>query len=934
MITGTTFADTSEITCGQLRILPADGEDLGLCPLRHTDVHSDISGFVSRVTVRQEFYNPSNRKIEAVYVFPLPQDAAVDDMVMTVADRRIVGIIKPREEARRVYEAAKSAGHVASLLDQERPNIFSQSVANIEPGAEVTIEISYVETLKYDDGWYEFVFPMVVGPRFMPGGMTGKSGTGWAPDTTQVPDASKISPPVAKPDNRAGHDISIAVNLNAGMTIHELDSKLHKVDIKRDGDTGAKIELANRAEIPNKDFILRYRLADKDIADALLVHHDERGRFFTLILQPPARVESDAAVPREIVFALDTSGSMRGFPIEKAKEVMSSAVDAMGPRDTFNIITYAGSTRVLWDQPKPNTPQNRNDAQQFLANQSGRGSTEMMKAINTALVQTINNKELDPADLADLPADGRHISVRVTPDEISRHASKPMTINLRVRNGLTITAQPFGMTDQISRHESVVLNGTWETNEGERRLKIDGYTFDDQEPTRPMRVVCFMTDGYVGNDMAIIDAVKKNAGTTRVFGFGIGNSVNRFLLDKMSHAGRGEVEYVNLQSKADDSVKRFHERIRTPVLADVAIDWGRLKVSEVFPALLPDLFDVKPVMIHGRLDNALAGTITLKGRTGEGGFERQIDLANTSKAQNDALPSLWARANVADIMMQDYKGIQDGTFDATLKQKIIDLGVKYRLVTQFTSFVAVEELTVTAGGEPTTVAVPVEMPDGVDHEGVFGSQGPPVGWASLNNVSYGYQVPYGPRSQSPDAKRAIKRHRPISQNGGGISFDLKVAGEHMATRNISVGIGGELTDEIAEEREPGDVDAQSELSEVDKAERAEFLAAKESERKLAVTLAKLATPLQTLAERVENQRSDGTTTIDRIRIIDHKIDVMIYLSNLSEETLDALKKLGFTKTGESKAIRLLFGTIDVRKLIDLAKIEAVTKIEPLIPKDS
>ena len=401
---------------GELQIISPDGKPAGACPLKHTDVQADIAGFVGRTTVRQVFHNPTERKIEAIYIFPLPHDAAVDDMIMTVGDRRILGQIKEREEARAIYEAAKAAGHVASLLDQERPNIFTQSVANIEPGVEVTIEISYVETLKYEDGVFEWVFPMVVGPRYIPGDPTSKippvspanqgkvvepdrrgvnegpndpQGTGWAPDTTQVPDASKITPPVTKEGMRAGHDISLAVRIDGGMPIYDVASELHEIETAPlNADASAiNVALKDQAEIPNRDFILRYRLATEDIGDAFLVHADERGTFFTLVLQPPRRVLPQKVVPRELVFVLDTSGSMSGFPIEKAKEMMSKAIEAMLPTDTFNLITFSGDTRILWDTPRPATDKNVAEAQAFLAGRSGGGGTEMMKAIDAALVQ-------------------------------------------------------------------------------------------------------------------------------------------------------------------------------------------------------------------------------------------------------------------------------------------------------------------------------------------------------------------------------------------------------------------------------------------------------------------------------------------------------------------------------------------------------------------
>src|SRR5215468_849029 len=230
---GVVNAAPGKVTQGALRALDRDGQPRAECPLKHTDVKAEVSGSLTRVTVTQEFRNPFRDKIEAVYVFPLPQSAAVDDMTMIVGDRTVKGKIKRSEEAQAIYEAAREAGQTASLLDQERPNIFTQSVANIAPGAEVKITISYVEFLKYEDGTYEFVFPMVVGPRYIPGRPIGKQGGGWAPDTSQVPDASRVTPRVAPRDARAGHDISIAVKLDTGVPIDELKSTLHEVDITR-----------------------------------------------------------------------------------------------------------------------------------------------------------------------------------------------------------------------------------------------------------------------------------------------------------------------------------------------------------------------------------------------------------------------------------------------------------------------------------------------------------------------------------------------------------------------------------------------------------------------------------------------------------------------------------------------------------------------------
>jgi len=292
-------ATVPEPTPGELQILDDKGGTKALCPLKHTDVVADISGYVAHVHVVQTFTNPSTSKVEAVYVFPLPDEAAVDSMTMTIGDRKISAEIKERQDAQRIYQQAKAGGHVAALLDQERPNIFTQSVANIEPGATVTIDISFVETLKLEDGTFEWVFPMVVGPRYM-GGSTVKGG--------QTHDPTHIAPPITPKGTRSGHDISVTVHLDAGMPIADIKSLLHDVDIVDDGGAAAgreTITLKDQATIPNKDFILRYRTATDQIGDSFVTHTDTRGTYFTLTLQPPRKVQPDQIVPKEIVFVID-----------------------------------------------------------------------------------------------------------------------------------------------------------------------------------------------------------------------------------------------------------------------------------------------------------------------------------------------------------------------------------------------------------------------------------------------------------------------------------------------------------------------------------------------------------------------------------------------------------------------------------------------------
>src|SRR5687768_13970304 len=218
IIASAVMAQETAPNAGSLRAIDASGHPAGECPLKHTSVKAEVSGFISRVTVTQDFENPFSNKVEAVYTFPLPQSAAVDDLTMLIGDRTIKGKVMRREDAQATYNAAKQLGKVAALLDQQRPNVFTQAVANILPGQRIRIVISYVETLKYEEGSYEWVFPMVIGERYNAG------------PTDQANNSSK---PPSIPDVRSGHDISIDVEIDAGVVLQSLNSETHETEVER-----------------------------------------------------------------------------------------------------------------------------------------------------------------------------------------------------------------------------------------------------------------------------------------------------------------------------------------------------------------------------------------------------------------------------------------------------------------------------------------------------------------------------------------------------------------------------------------------------------------------------------------------------------------------------------------------------------------------------
>jgi len=813
-------------TEGSLFAVSKQGTQLGACPLNTTTVKTNVSGFLARVNVRQEFQNSFTEPIEAVYIFPLSQNGAVDGMTMTVGTRVIRGKIMRREEARQTYETAKNEGKTASLLDQERPNIFTQSVANIMPGESVIVEISYVETLKYEDGAYEFVFPMVVAPRYIPGSVT---------------DAAKIAPPVAA--TRAGHDISIEVNLNAGVPVEKIRSSSHAIDQINFNPNTSKITLRDEKTIANKDFILRYDVTGKRIEDAVLMHRDSRGGFFTLMIQPPDKIATEDRTPKEIVFVLDTSGSMSGFPIEKAKEAMKLSLDGLYPEDTFNLITFAGDTAILFDKPVPATTANLEAAQTFLAERQGYGGTEMMKAIEAAL----------------------------KPSDAQGH----------------------------------------------------------------LRIVCFMTDGHIGNEDEIITEVQRHP-NARVFSFGIGSSVNRYLLDKIALEGKGEAEYVGLDDDGSKAAKKFYERIRTPLLTDLSIDWNGMPVADVYPTRLTDLFSAKPVILHGRYNKAMNGTINLKGKVAGQPYERSIAV-NFPEAENanDALSTLWARTRTDELTSARLK-TQDAKTGSEIDAQITSLGLDFGLLTSFTSFVAVEDRIVNQDGKPVTVQVPVEFPEGMDRERTLGSVA-----ISSNNVElvskgvnftsilkYSAATRPEPRSgqfQVELVPKGVNFTSILKYGAVNTSVITKSGGRKTkAKKNSGRGSGSGSGSGLGYGSGNGTGDGDNAPP---PPKRAAVSMTEEMKREQQLK-GKLHAWLYVLVERLGKVDTKPAFN-ESLFVRDGKAEIQVELTVRSAEVIEKLKAVGFELVSE-KGKTAVTGRVALDKLADLAGIEEVKLILPKI----
>jgi Ca-activated chloride channel family protein len=372
---------------GTLYLKEGDGGRVA-SPLLFTDVQIDVSGMTARVQVKQRFVNPTAQWREGVYVFPLPDKAAVDHLQMRIGERVIEGMIKERGEAKRTYEAAKSEGRKTTLVEQERPNMFTTSVANIGPNEEIVVAIEYQEALRYDDGTFRLRFPLAITPRYIPGApVESGGGMGWSPATQQVLDADRITPPVADRHEGYVNPVRIAVDLQAGFPLAKLASTYHPMQIDEQPGHRFRLTLADGPVPAARDFELAWT-PDTDAAPgAALFTETKGGKTYALLmaLPPPAASATAARMPREVTYIVDTSGSMEGVSIIQAREALLMALDRLQAGDSFNVIEFNSISAALFPAPVPLDAQTLRSAKNFVAGLRARGGTEMLPALKAAL---------------------------------------------------------------------------------------------------------------------------------------------------------------------------------------------------------------------------------------------------------------------------------------------------------------------------------------------------------------------------------------------------------------------------------------------------------------------------------------------------------------------------------------------------------------------
>jgi len=463
-------------------------------------------------------------------------------------------------------------------------------------------------------------------------------------------------------------------------------------------------------------------------------------------------------------------------------------------------------------------------------------------------------------------------------------------------------------------------------------MKAIRAALDPSDAQNHIRIVCFMTDGYVGNDMEIISEVQKHP-NARVFAFGIGSSVNRFLLDKMAEQGRGEVEYVTLRDDGSAAAKRFHERVRNPLLTDITVDWSGLPVADVYPKRIPDLFSAKPVILSGRYTGSGRGVIRLRGKVSGRKFSRAIPVdLSEGGPRHDVLATLWARRRIDDLMSQDYNGIQSGNARPDIREAITNLGLEFRLMTQFTSFVAVEEMMVTDRGEPRRIEVPVDMPEGVSHEGVFGDDEKRVDFTARVKEKGRQPVTAG-RAGAAGPSAGIG-----SGTAGGVGGGVGPGNGHGVGPGSRYDSGGRAAPH-ANGAKPTSIPASTGPSlakSLDLSAKIERLSPEEpkSERlspeelQRREILSKLHPSVAAVVERLLKKVAEPGPQEEHF-VLNGKAAVQVWLDDTSKETIALLKKLGFEVLLKQKTTKIIIGWLPIEKLDALANMKPVRYVAPM-----
>lgn len=574
-------------------------------PLLSTYIHSNIIGPMADVTVTQKYHNQGTEPIEAKYVFPASTRSAVYAMQMKIGKRVIQAEIQEKKKAKATYEQAKKEGKRASLLEQELPNVFQMSVSNIMPGDIIEVEMKFTEFIIPSDQTYEWVFPTVVGPRF--------NGEKKMP-VTHVGYIKKGG------TNKATFDIN--VSLNTSIPIQKISCLSHKTIKNKISDKQTDIYLHSKSKNQSdRDFILQYNLSDKKVQTGIITHSVGKEKYFLCQVEPPKMEHKPVIVPREYIFILDVSGSMRGRPLEITKTLMKNLLGGLRSTDKYNVLTFAGSAGLLYPSSQSVSKQGLRESFDKILKLKGGGGTHMLHAINTAL---------------DIP-------------------------------------------------------------------KEEGYS----------RSFVIMTDGYVTVDQQVFSLIQRNLHKANFFSLGIGTSVNRNIIEGIAHVGRGEPFVVTDFKYAKPAIDRLKKYIEAPLMTGIKITGQGVELYDLIPEQAPDLMAERPIYYFGKYRN-VTGEASLNIEATKGCQAVNINLPLPDhRSEEPLLKYLWAREKIR--FLDDFNGLEHSE---KRKEEITKLGLKYNLLTQYTSFVAVDKYKANNSKQLETVNTPLPLPHHVENSAI------------------------------------------------------------------------------------------------------------------------------------------------------------------------------------------------------------------------
>ncbi len=630
---------------------------------QNSDYRVEVNGLLARVYFSQTFTNDSDDYLEAVYVFPLSEDAAVDAMVMEIGERRIHGSIKEKQQAKKLYLKAKQQGKKASLVSQQRPNMFTTKVANIAPHQSIKISLSYLQAVNFANDEFSLRLPLTITPRYIvqPKGnnrtLTNEQQSslslnnneviklsqshGWAINNTRVPDASEITPPqISKQERIAqGQKVSIAVKLNSELPLIKIKSSYHKIYQSHAtvaNNQSVVVTLANNNALLEQDFELHWQLANGQSPQAAFFSDsDDNSQYGLLMLMPPKGLAGQT-IAKEVIYIIDVSGSMGGVAIKQAKLALAQAVDLLTAQDSFNIIAFNDQSQLLFRHSQQINDNSRYRAKQWIAQLQAGGGTNMLPVIELALAE--------------------------------QHTS------------------------------------------GDQQSKL--------------KQVIFITDGAVGNEAELFNVMDKKLNKTRLHTVGIGSAPNGYFMRQAAETGRGTYRYIGKINEVQQKMQQLFDEISRPMMTDIEIDWPSDQV-EIFPQQIPDLYAGQPMVVSVKWHKKLSGgqnssggkkpieMIKISGQLSSQSWQQELLISSLIKktsstkdnrqnliAENvfesvgkqkfNGISTWWGRQKIKHLTQQYRRSY--GEQQQQLQRQITNLALKHSLLSKFTSFVAIEDI--------------------------------------------------------------------------------------------------------------------------------------------------------------------------------------------------------------------------------------------------